>query len=162
MNAMKKVDKILGIITMALFTALLLVVIIQILSRYFPYDFIWTEELSRYLFVYSIVTAAPLALRKQEFIRVDMLIEALPKHVQRVYESVISTLILVFSVVLFVYGIQLMNLGADFYAPTLGFPMAYAYAAVPLLAILLFIYSIVYIVDQFHDEEQKRKEEEQV
>ena len=161
MNAMKKVDKFLGILTMTLFTALLLVVIIQILSRYLPYEFIWTEELSRYLFVYTIVTASPLALRKQEFIRVDLLIEALPKQVRKVYESVIAIFIFLFSVVLFIYGIQLTGLGTDLYAPTLGFSMAYAYAAAPLLAILLMIYSVVYIVDQFREGDQE-KEEEQV
>ncbi|WP_080872036.1 TRAP transporter small permease [Oceanobacillus timonensis] len=160
MNLMKKVDKILGMVTMLLFTALLLVVIIQILSRYFPYDFIWTEELSRYLFVYSIVTAAPLALRKQEFIRVDLLIEKLPEHTRKVYESVISVLIFVFSLVLFIYAIQFTNLGIDFYAPTLGFSMAYAYASVPLLAILLMIYSVVSIIDQFRNEPQEEEEEQ--
>lgn len=146
---MAKVDKALGFISMCLFIALLLVVIIQILSRYFPFDFIWTEELSRYLFVYSIVTAAPLALRKQEFIRVDMLILALPEKTRRVYECVIATLVFIFSIVVFVYGIHFFQLGLDFYAPTLGFSMAYAYAAVPLLGVLLMIYSVVYIIDRF-------------
>ncbi|GLO64517.1 MULTISPECIES: TRAP transporter small permease [Oceanobacillus] len=160
MNVMRKIDKILGIIAMLLFAALLLVVIIQILSRYFPYDFIWTEELSRYLFVYSIVIAAPLALRKQEFIKVDMLIEFLPKHVRRIYESVIAVLILLFSVVLFIYGFNLVTLGIDFYAPTLGFSMAYTYAAIPLLAVLLIVYSVVYIIDQFSIESQESEEEQ--
>ncbi|MFD1415907.1 TRAP transporter small permease [Oceanobacillus jeddahense] len=160
MNLMKKVDKVLGIITMLLFSALLFIVIIQILSRYFPFDFIWTEELSRYLFVYSIVTAAPLALRKQEFIRVDLLIENLSPRVRKIYESVISVMIFLFSVVLFIYGIQLVSLGADFYAPTLGFPMSYTYAAVPLLAILLMVYSVVSIIDQFTGENEKREEEQ--
>ncbi|MFS0749381.1 TRAP transporter small permease [Oceanobacillus sp. 1P07AA] len=160
MNVMRKIDKIIGIIAMLLFAALLLVVIIQILSRYFPYDFIWTEELSRYLFVYSIVIAAPLALRKQEFIRVDMLIELLPKHVRRIYESVIAVLILLFSVVLFIYGFNLVTLGIDFYAPTLGFSMAYTYAAIPLLAVLLMVYSVVYIVDQFRNVSQENEEEQ--
>lgn len=160
MNIMKKVDKTLGIVTMLLFTALLLVVIIQILSRYFPYDFIWTEELSRYLFVYSIVTAAPLALRKQEFIRVDLLIERLSDRVRKIYESVISTMILLFSIVLFIYGIQLVSLGSDFYAPTLGFSMSYTYAAVPLLAVLLMIYSVVYIIDQFTGKNQDEEGEQ--
>src|SRR5699024_12672034 len=70
----------LPIFSMIFFTALLIVVVAQILSRYFPYQFTWTEELSRYLFVYSMVTAAPVALRKSEFITVDLVPTSLPKN----------------------------------------------------------------------------------
>jgi TRAP-type C4-dicarboxylate transport system permease small subunit len=154
---MSKVDKILGIISMLLFAALIIVVVIQILSRYFPYDVIWTEELSRYLFVYSMVTAAPLALRRNEFITVDILIEALPEKGQRIYESIIAGAIAIFSLVLFIYSLTFINLGLDFYSPTLGFLMAYAYAAIPLLAILLFVYSITYIVDRYQNNAQGKE-----
>ncbi|MED4128698.1 TRAP transporter small permease [Shouchella miscanthi] len=149
MKMMKKVDTLLAYVSIALFLSLLLIVVIQIVSRYFPFDFIWTEELSRYLFVYSMVTAAPLALRKQEFIRIDMLILALPEKVQKIYEGIIALVILLFSIVLFIYGIHLTQLGADFYAPTLGIPMTYAYSAVPLLGLLFMIYSVVYVVDRY-------------
>ncbi|GAK03932.1 TRAP-type C4-dicarboxylate transport system, small permease component [Geomicrobium sp. JCM 19037] len=159
MKQMEKVDATLGTTTILLFAGLLLVVVIQILSRYFPYDFTWTEELSRYLFVYSIVTAAPLALRKQEFIRIDMLILALPKSIQRIYETVISVLIILFSAVLFVFGIQFTGLGLDFYAPTLGIPMAYAYAAVPILGLLLIVYGVVTIIERLQGAYDEKGEE---
>ncbi|HIW12102.1 MAG TPA: TRAP transporter small permease [Candidatus Salinicoccus stercoripullorum] len=148
MKIMDRVDKILGIISMIFFTALLIVVVTQILSRYFPYQFTWTEELSRYLFVYSMVTATPVALRKSEFITVDLVPTSLPKNAQRIYESVISVLIMIFSIFLFIYGIQFTGLGMDFYAPTLGINMVYIYASIPILALLLFMYSIVYIIDR--------------
>ena len=157
MSKMAKVDKILGVLSMYLFIGLLSVVIIQILSRYFPFEFMWTEELSRYLFVYAMVTAAPLALRKQEFIRVDMLILALPEKIRRVYECVIAGLAFIFSGFLFIYGLHFLQLGTDFYAPTLGFQMAYAYAAVPLLGVLLMVYSIVYMYDRFNPNEEVEK-----
>lgn len=160
MKLMSKVDKLLGIISMLLFTALIIVVVVQILSRYFPYDFVWTEELSRYLFVYSMVTAAPLALRRNEFITVDMLVTALPGKGQRIYESIIAGAIALFSVVLFIYSITLLNLGLDFYSPTLGFLMAYAYAAIPLLAVLLFVYSITYIIDRYQNNVQGKELDE--
>ncbi|GAK12322.1 TRAP transporter small permease [Geomicrobium sp. JCM 19039] len=159
MKQMEKVDATLGTTTILLFAGLLLVVVIQILSRYFPYDFTWTEELSRYLFVYSIVTAAPLALRKQEFIRIDMLILALPKSIQRIYETVISVLIILFSAVLFVFGLQFTGLGLDFYAPTLGIPMAYAYAAVPILGLLLIVYGVVTIIERLQGAYDEKGEE---
>lgn len=157
MKMMNRVDKILGIISILFFIALLIVVVTQILSRYFPYQFTWTEELSRYLFVYSMVTAAPVALRKGEFITVDMIPTSLSKNVQRIYESVISVFIMIFSIFLFIYGIQFTSLGTDFYAPTLGIDMVYVYASIPILAILLFVYSIVYIIDRYQKNEPRNE-----
>ncbi|AKG74975.1 TRAP transporter small permease [Salinicoccus halodurans] len=157
MKMMNRVDKILGIISIVFFTALLIVVVTQILSRYFPYQFTWTEELSRYLFVYSMVTAAPVALRKSEFITVDMIPTSLSKNAQRIYESVISVFIMIFSIFLFIYGIQFASLGVDFYAPTLGVDMVYIYASIPILAILLFVYSIVYIIDRYLKNEPRNE-----
>jgi len=157
MKMMNRVDKILGIISIVFFTALLIVVVTQILSRYFPYQFTWTEEFSRYLFVYSMVTAAPVALRKSEFITVDMIPTSLSKNAQRIYESVISVFIMIFSIFLFIYGIQFASLGVDFYAPTLGVDMVYIYASIPILAILLFVYSIVYIIDRYLKNEPRNE-----
>ncbi len=157
MKMMNRVDKILGIISILFFTALLIVVVTQILSRYFPYQFTWTEELSRYLFVYSMVTAAPVALRKGEFITVDMIPTSLSRNAQRIYESVISVFIMIFSIFLFIYGIQFTSLGTDFYAPTLGIDMVYVYASIPILAILLFVYSIVYIIDRYQKNEPRNE-----
>ena len=157
MKMMNRVDKILGIISVLFFTTLLIVVVTQILSRYFPYQFTWTEELSRYLFVYSMVTAAPVALRKSEFITVDMMPTSLSKNAERIYESVIAVFIMVFSIFLFIYGIQFTSLGVDFYAPTLGVDMVYIYASIPILALLLFVYSIVYIIDRYQKNEPRNE-----
>nr|WP_184403478.1 TRAP transporter small permease [Geomicrobium halophilum] len=132
-----------------LFVSLLVVVLIQIMDRYLPYSAVWTEELSRYLFVYTITFAAPIAIRKNEFIKVDLLIMALTERWRRFYESAIYVLVAIFSVVLFVEGIRFYRLGEEFVAPALDIPMNYFYASVPLLAFFVFIYSLIFIVDQF-------------
>ncbi|WP_017549839.1 TRAP transporter small permease [Salinicoccus carnicancri] len=157
MKMMNRVDKILGIISMIFFAALLIVVVTQILSRYFPYQFTWTEELSRYLFVYSMVTAAPVALRRGEFITVDLVPSSLSKNARRIYESIVSVFIMIFSIFLFIYGVQFTGLGVDFYAPTLGADMVYIYASIPILALLLFVYSIVYIIDRCQKNEPRNE-----
>ncbi|ALA52963.1 TRAP transporter small permease [Shouchella clausii] len=159
MKAISILDKLLAWATLLLFTALLAVVVIQILGRYLPYNAIWTEELSRYLFVYAITTAAPLALRKNEFIRVDMVLAPLKEKTKRLYESIILGLVFAFSVVLFVEGIRFYQLGLDFIAPTMGFSMSYVYAAVPLLAFLIMVYSLVSIVDRTRPLEKEGNEE---
>ncbi|QQK79612.1 TRAP transporter small permease [Salicibibacter cibi] len=142
-------DQILKYMAILLFTSLLIVVIIQIMDRYLPYSAVWTEELSRYLFVYAITFAAPLAIRKNEFIQVDLLINVLSEKWRRIYQSFMYLFVAVFSVVLFIEGVRFYQLGGEFVAPALDIPMNYVYASVPLLAVFLFIYSIIFIVDRF-------------
>ncbi|MCM2674128.1 TRAP transporter small permease [Alkalicoccobacillus plakortidis] len=149
MRTAAKLDKLLNYLTIILFTSLLLVVVIQIMSRYLPYSAIWTEELSRYLFVYSITAAAPLAIRKNEFIKVDMLLMMLPEKTRRMYECATYAIVAVFGIVLFITGIQFFQLGLEFSSPTIGFQMSYVYISVPILAFLIVLYSILFIIDQF-------------
>ncbi|MGN7312892.1 TRAP transporter small permease [Alkalicoccobacillus gibsonii] len=149
MKKAAKLDQLLNYLTIILFSSLLLVVIIQIMSRYLPYSAIWTEELSRYFFVYSITVAAPLAIRKNEFIKVDMLLTMLPAHIRRIYECVTYAIVGVFGIILFVTGIRFFQLGTEFTSPTIGFQMSYVYISVPILAFLIVLYSILFIIDQF-------------
>src|SRR5699024_12383389 len=76
---------------------------------------------------------------------------------RRSSDLVVSAAIAIFSVFLFIYGIQFAGLGMDFYAPTLGVTMIYVYTAIPVLALLLFIYSIVYIIDRYYGIEQRNE-----
>lgn len=141
-------DKTLKCIAGSLFVILLGVVVLQIVLRYLPFSFIWTEELTRYLFVYTIAVAAPLALRRDEFVKVDLFFRILSAKNKKIYESAIHILILIFSIFLLVEGIRFFALGTLFSSPTVGVLMSYIYASVPLLAILLIVYCIISILDR--------------
>ena len=64
MNKKDYVERILGLGTFLCFTALIITVLIQIFTRFLPLgiSFIWTEEATRFFFIFSVVFAAPLVL----------------------------------------------------------------------------------------------------
>lgn len=73
-------ERILSFLVIILGAALVLDVILQILGRYvLTRPVSWTEELSRYLLAGIVAFATPVVARKDQYIRVDMLLNKLPK-----------------------------------------------------------------------------------
>lgn len=69
---------------MIMLTVICVVMGISVVSRYVLNDALsWAEEISRYMFVWSAFLSASLCLKKRSSIKIDMLILALGKHIQR-------------------------------------------------------------------------------
>lgn len=79
MNLIRKIfrvlEKILSVLAIISFIALIGVVLLQILSRFTPISFIWTEEMTRYFFLYTIAFAAGLGVVRNEYIGIDFILE---------------------------------------------------------------------------------------
>lgn len=80
-------------------------VVIQIVVRYaFEYPLPWTEELSRYAFVWaSFLAAAPIVGRNQHFM-IDMLVESLSGNAKRICLIVAAVCTLAFTLLLAIWG----------------------------------------------------------
>lgn len=65
---------------------------------------VWTEELSRYVFIWISYLALCVAIRKRSSIRVDMLYETFPPRLQRMSWIVVETLFLALTLVIAWYG----------------------------------------------------------
>ncbi|SCY65373.1 TRAP-type C4-dicarboxylate transport system, small permease component [Paracoccus tibetensis] len=97
----------------------------QIVARYaFAAPLAWSEELSRYLFVWLAFLAAWLAWRRREHISLDML----PGRVRPATVRLAELLVLAFAVVAMTKGMRLMGLSARQPSAALGLPMVWVYA----------------------------------
>lgn len=83
----------------------------QVIYRYIITQFVekagaavWTEELSRYIFIWISYLALCVAIKKRSSIRVDMLYDSLPERWQKVSWIVIETLFLCLTAVIAWYG----------------------------------------------------------
>ena len=97
MKAVNLLTRILEVLTVLTFMALVTVVLIQITGRYTSLTFIWTEELSRFLFIYAVAFAAPVAMNKREYVRVDLLLGFLPARARKIYDAFIYLILGLFS-----------------------------------------------------------------
>jgi TRAP-type C4-dicarboxylate transport system permease small subunit len=145
MNLLKWITRILSFLTIVSFAGVIIIVTIQILSRYFPYSFIWTEELTRYFFLYAICFGAPLALLRNEFINVDLIIGRFSGTVKRYYEIGIYLTILILSAIMVREGYAFMQLGKSQSSATMPFQMSVIHASIFIMSIFLLIFSLIKI-----------------
>lgn len=149
------VTSILGFLAIICFAGIIIVVSTQILSRFLPFSYVWTEELTRYFFLFAISFGAPLALLKNEYINVDLIIGRLSKKVRRIYEIVIYTIVLVLSLVMTKEGYTFMLLGKTQRSATMPFQMSIIHASMFIMALFLSVFCLVRIWFLFRNQPNK-------
>ncbi|MGF2614621.1 TRAP transporter small permease [Rossellomorea vietnamensis] len=135
--------------TILSFLGVIVVVLIQILSRYLPYTAVWTEELTRFLFIYSISFGAPLALKNKEFISVDILTGYLPEKIKEAYEAFIYLVIVVLSFVIAFHGYTFISVGRGQTSATMALDMSIIHASITISFIFIAIYSVVHVINAY-------------
>ncbi|WP_067142949.1 TRAP transporter small permease [Oceanivirga salmonicida] len=141
--------KILEICTFLSFSFLVINVLYQIISRrFFPqFSVVWTEEMSRLLFVYSIAFGAPLAIEKRGYVNVEIFHHKLNPRVKRIFDILIEIIsIILFSITAY-KGLVFVKLGMNQHSVTLGHKMGYVYISIVGTCVLISIFSIMYLKD---------------
>lgn len=144
-NVLKWSTRILGFLSIICFIGIIVIVAMQILSRFLPFSYVWTEELTRYCFLFAISLSAPLALLKNEYINVDLIIGRLTNQVRRIYELVIYMFILVLSLIMTKEGFSFMLLGRTQNSATMPIKMSVIHASMFIMALFLSIFCLVRI-----------------
>ena len=131
-------------------TAVVMTVMIflQVIYRYVLGESLsFSEELARYMFIWSVAMGSALALRTRSHIGVEILVERLPASMAKPAKVLACVLSLVFYGMLIWYGFEMVGETMDQESAALELPMGYVYLAVPLSAIVLFICEIKNVLD---------------
>lgn len=130
-------------------TAVSLLVFGNVVSRYgFSYTPIWSEELSRFLVVWSIFIGVAIGVRKNQHIGVDAIIRFLPHRLKLASEVLLNLIGIVVIGVLVFNSIEFIQHTREFeqLSPAMRIPMYIPYIAMPVglsLSIVHFIHNIV-------------------
>jgi TRAP-type C4-dicarboxylate transport system permease small subunit len=111
-------------------------VTLQVVSRYTQLipSYIWTEELSRFLFIWMVMIGAMVGVREGTHFEVDVWPDLEPRP--RALLAVVSDLaVLVFALVFVVWGVQFVRFGWDQSSELAELPMPWIFAAWPLAGI---------------------------
>jgi TRAP-type transport system small permease protein len=136
-------EKILKAGVFLVFSSLVLVVAFQVFSRIFFPNFsqIWTEEVTRFLFIYSIALAAPLAMKEEAYVNID-LVNRLPSKLLIPIKIGINILFITLFLIIFYYGIHFTILGTTQRAPTIKIPISTVFVSVPVMGGLMVYYAV--------------------
>lgn len=132
------IDCLLRMVVGTLLGIMVVVVALQVVVRFAlpPLGIIvaapWTEELARYLLVWSIFLGAAIACRAGTLIAVDALPDALPPRWGRRVRVVAISITIAFLLQLTLVGWRYVSFGWSETSTVLGIPMAVVYLAMPI------------------------------
>jgi TRAP-type C4-dicarboxylate transport system permease small subunit len=135
--AMKKLldayHKLLLRLMVAAVAILIFPVTLQIISRYTALipSYIWTEELSRFLFIWMVMLGAMIGVREGSHFEVDIWPELKPRPAA-LLRIVSNVFVLIFALVFLWWGIRFVQFGWSQNSELAELPMAYIFVAWPL------------------------------
>ncbi len=137
------------IVMMALMTA---VVFSQVLARYFfNFSLSWSEEVARFAFVWLSFMGAAILVRRDEHIRVTMVVDALPTSVWAVTRALEYAGVLICLYFFVSGGLSLTAAEWSQLAPATQIPMGWIYLIIPVASGLMLLWTFCAIaVDLVH------------
>lgn len=131
----KTSDQFDAIFRFALFTtlsAMIVLITAQIFFRVFFTALSWSEELSRYLLVWSSFIGTTVAFKKGAHIAVTFVVDLLPSRIRQVVQTLSCILMAIFFAATIWYSIYLFNVQAFQVSPAMGLKMRYIYMIIPI------------------------------
>jgi len=110
----------------------------QVVLRYvFHNSNIWSEELTRYMFVYVSLLGSFIAMRKNTHLKVDFFVNLIKGKAHKYFTILTSIAVIAFLLYLLPLSFNLCLNTMKNISPGLKMPMGYAYFAIPLGTILM-------------------------
>lgn len=129
-----RVEKVMAFIAASTLIILSAIVLLQIFARLFlDTPPVWTEELSRYLFIVTISVSVGIAFKRGELVSVDLLLNFLTDKNKYIFKIIMLSITLMFSFVVLPYSIEFAQIGKFQLSPTMFFPMSYVFSCVVVL-----------------------------
>ena len=134
---MKKIltlmEKTFAFLSMAGISLMLIIIFLQVISRYFfGYTASYSEELSRYLFVWVTFLSLPVVSRQGGHMVVGLLLERFTGEKLRRLKIAGCICSMAFLAIMVWQGIRMVQLAVWQTSPAMEIPMSYMYISIPL------------------------------
>ncbi len=117
------------------------VVLLQVGMRYlFAYPNPWSEEVSRFCFIWMSMLGASLAVEHRAHFGFDQVTKGLAPRWKSAVETFAAAVVFLFALLLIATGIALMGLTMGERSSALNLPIALVYAAVPVSGALMVLH----------------------
>lgn len=122
-----------------LLTAMTLLMGVQVFSRYMlNASLSWSEELTRYLFIWSAFISISYCIKKWISIKIDQIINLFPKPVYVIFQLLLNVVLCLFFLYMSYHALFFLqhSIASAQRSPALGLPM-YVVQAAPLVGFIL-------------------------
>lgn len=140
MNVKKLIGQVLKTGVLISTLGLILAVSVQIFARFLLESApSWTEEASRIFFIYAVSFGAGLAVESDEYVYLDTFYQQFSSSLQRFLRLMTPVLTFLLFVIILIYCIPVIQLGATEKSPSMGLNMA-----IPFFGLIILTASICY------------------
>jgi len=147
------INKYLKYATIASMSIMLLIIFFQVIFRYvLHHSLTFSEELARYLFVYTVFFGTAVVARENGHIVMEVLTQKLKGKVAKYIKIIAYICTLSFVIILFYNGIKMMILTSYQLSPALRISMSYVYFAIPAASFVMFCNILILISDTLHSD----------
>ena len=150
------INKVVEIFSIALIAVMVLLVLWQVVARYFlqnPSTF--SETLTRYLFVWLVLVTATYAFGKREHMYISALNDSFKGLAKTAVNVFIEVLTILFAVCVMVYGGSIItNMQMVSIDSSLHIPMGVVYAVIPVCGVLITFYCLCNIAEELNREKE--------
>ncbi|GAB3790522.1 TRAP transporter small permease [Virgibacillus kimchii] len=141
------------IIGSSLFVAMLVVLVVQTLTRQgIGVPLVWTEELSKLLFIYAGYLGIAACIKDNSHVAIDVFIKRLPAKGQKWVYIFNQFLILCTLIVVFIISIPILQSQTHLNIVTLQISYTYMFAALPILTLVMIYRLIERIVKEWRED----------
>lgn len=147
-----KIDKILEYVLIALMVILVADVLWQVLSRYIlssPSSF--TDELAGFLLIWVGILGSAYVTGKKEHLAIDLLIQKSSPERQKKLMLVVNACIAIFALFVMIIGgswLMITRFQLNVSSAALHLPLGYVYSILPISGLLMFYYSIFFMISK--------------
>ena len=147
-RAFGKVQKVLLVLIGIAIAVMMSVIMLQTLTRYVIfYSLPWSEELSRYLFVFVIMIGLSIAIKEDMLISIDLIDRVFPGKCGKWLDAVRKTMALLVSIVIVIFCSRMFTIGKIQKSPAMGIPMITMYGIIFVSYILAALSLVFKIID---------------
>ncbi len=152
-------DRVIQWIAIGLTVALLVVVILGVITRALNDPLIWTDEISRFLMVWTAVAGWLLASRRRAHIRIRFFHDLLPRPAWMGWEIVIQCALVVFGALLVWYGVDIAIRNHDMEALTLPLSLSWMYAPIVIAGLVTIGQAVLELIERMTASRMAKRDE---
>jgi TRAP-type C4-dicarboxylate transport system permease small subunit len=137
------IDKVLRSIITVTLGVMLVLIFVQVVSRYaFHYSLSFSEELARYLFVWTVFLGIPVVQRMGGHMIVGVITERISGMPLKVLRIVAHILTVIFMIIILKNGILMVQRTSFQTSPAMQIPMSYIYYVLPIGSLAMILNTI--------------------
>lgn len=152
-NIDKAINRILRFIVIIMLSVMSVVVFAQVLFRIIHQSIPWSEELSKYLLIWSTFLGAAICIRRGSLVGLEFLKNSMSEEKQKILQTVLNLIVCAMLIFLISIGFWAVRRVWFQITPVLKLSMGLMYAAIPVGAVFMLINQILVTIYLWKGEE---------